>query len=232
MLQISENVYGIMTKMQMLNYYIIKNGDTLTVIDIGLNAADVDTLEKAVTAHGWSMAQIQHILITHAHPDHIGGLPELQKRINAQTYVHRLDAPAMRGEVPSPTAKPEELGFFGRIMLKGVAGTQFAPSRVDTELHGGEVLVDVLPCLEVIPFPGHSYGQCGYWIPDQKLLIGGDVCMNLPWGVSTPLRPVSPDWKAALESIRKMADLEPEILCLGHGRIIKGNVRDKIAHLL
>lgn len=232
MLQITDHIYGIMTKMSFLNYYVIKNGDVLTVVDIGLNAADVDNLEKEIIGQGWSMEQIQHILITHAHPDHIGGLAALQERVNAHTYTHRLDAPVVRGEEAGALAKPEELGFFGRMMLSNISGMMIDPARVDTEFNGGEVLVDILPGLEVIHLPGHSYGQCGFWLPDEKLLIGGDVIMNFPWGISTPFRAPSPDWKAVMESIRQVAKLEPEIICLGHGRIIRGNVRDKIAHLV
>lgn len=232
MLQITDHIYGIMTKLQFVNYYVIDNEGVLTVIDIGLNAGDVQRLERELQSKGWSLEQVQHILITHAHSDHIGGLAALQVRINAHTYIHRLDAGVVRGSEKGPTEKPENLGFFGRMMLRIAANSTIEPARVDTELNGGEVLIDILPGLEVIHLPGHSYGQCGFWLPDEKLLIGGDVMMNFPWGLSKPLRPVSPDWNAVHESIRKVADLEPQILCLGHGAIVRGDVRDKMAHLL
>jgi glyoxylase-like metal-dependent hydrolase (beta-lactamase superfamily II) len=178
------------------------------------------------------MEQIQNILITHAHPDHIGGLAALQERVNAHTAIHRLDAPVVTGSQDIPREKPEKLGFFGRIIHNLGSRAVMPPARIDTELNGGEVLVDVLPGLEVVHLPGHSYGQCGFWLPDKKLLIGGDVLMNLPWGIQPPIRAFSPDWDEVFVSIRKVADLAPEILCLGHGAIVRGNIRDKIAHLL
>jgi glyoxylase-like metal-dependent hydrolase (beta-lactamase superfamily II) len=232
MLQITENIYGIMTKMQYMNYYLIENNGVLSVIDIGINAADVDTLERELQSKGWSLAQVKHILITHAHFDHIGGLATLQARTDAQTCVHHLDADVVRGTQKIVFEKPENLGFLDRLMLPIIVNQKVEPAQVDIELHGGEVLVDVLPGLEVIPLHGHSYGQCGFWLPDEKLLIGGDVMMNLPWGLSKPVRAASPDWDEALRSVRKVAELEPQVLCLGHGAILRGNIRDKMAHLL
>lgn len=220
---ISEHVYGIFSRFGFLNFYVIKQGDVLTVVDTGLRDEDIDQLKADLEDIGLSLDQIQHILITHAHFDHIGGLAELQERTNATTYVHRLDAPIVRGEQAPTYARGEELGVFGRFGLSRLQSQRPPrPARVDVELQDGQILNAIGAGVQVVHLPGHSYGQCGYWLPDDGVLIGGDVMVNLPWRVGMPVRMASPDWDAVKVSIQKAAALQPSIICVGHGRPIRG----------
>jgi len=223
MQQISPHVYAI--SRLFINYYVIVYEQRLTIVDTGFGIRDVQRLHTGFEAQGWSLEQVHTILITHAHSDHIGGLSALQDKINAHTMVHRMDAPVVRGEQASSVANADELGILWRWLLP-VLGTAHPPppARVDSELQGGQILQDVYPGLEVIHLPGHSYGQVGFWLPDDAVLIGGDVMMHLPWGLTMPLRPVSPDWDAGRASIQKVIERDPPVLCLGHGPPVRGSV--------
>lgn len=233
MLKIQEHLYGILTYGGYLNYYVIASGDALAVIDIGLGKGDVNRLERELAAHNWSLEQVQYILITHAHPDHIGGLAELQRRCNAHTCAGRLDAPVVRGDQISPTANLSELSWFLRPIARAMANTPpRAPARVDRELSDGDTLDEVLPGLQVVGLPGHSYGQVGYWLPESRTLIGGDVMMRMPWRLTMPLRAPSPDWGEVKRSIFKVAGMNVETLCLGHGRPIIGGAAAHIQKLV
>ena len=217
--KISENVYGILTKFGYLNQYVIVNDSTLAVVDMMLGKSDVDHLERELSTQGLSLDQVQHMLITHAHSDHIGGLAEFQTRSNATTYAHRLDAKIIRGEADPVFANPDELGWLNRLIRQQVSQqTSSEPARVDIDLAGGEHLDDILEGLQVIHLPGHSHGQVGFYIPSQKLLLGGDVMMYYLGSLRMPIRAVSPDWQAVKESIRQVAELDVDILCLGHGK--------------
>jgi glyoxylase-like metal-dependent hydrolase (beta-lactamase superfamily II) len=228
MQQISEHVYGILTRGQFLNMYLIANGDELTLIDTALGEGDVNTVEKELAKHGWTLPNIKHILITHAHPDHIGGLAAFQKRVNAHTYVHRLDAPVTRGETGQVMANLNEVNFFWKMLIPVMSKTQVQPARVDTELQDGDELPQILEGLKVVHLKGHSYGHSGFWLEKEGVLIGGDVMMHFPWGLALPLRAPSPDWAGVKESIAKVAEMNPPILALGHGKVIVGGVREKI----
>ena len=229
--KISEHVYGILTRGQFLNMYLIVNGDNLALIDTAMGAGDIDTVEKELREFGWSLSNIKNILITHAHPDHIGGLAALQKRVNAHTYVHRLDAPVVRGASPQVMAPLNELNFLWRMIAPAMANVKMPPARVDTEFQDGDELSEVLEGLKVVHLPGHSYGHSGFWLEKEGVLIGGDVMMNFPWGLSFPIRAPSPDWAGVKDSIRKVREMNPPILGLGHGKVVHGEVREKTARI-
>jgi glyoxylase-like metal-dependent hydrolase (beta-lactamase superfamily II) len=228
MQQISEHVYGILTRGQFLNMYLIVNGDNLALIDTAIGEGDINTVEKELAQKGWNLSNIKHVLITHAHPDHIGGLAALQKRVNVHTYVHRLDAPVTRGASPQVTAPLNELNFFWRMIAPQMANMKMPPARVDTEFQDGDELSDVLEGLKVVHLPGHSYGHSAFWLEKEGVLIAGDVMMNFPWGLSFPIRAPSPDWAGVKDSVRKVAALNPPILGLGHGKVVRGGIREKI----
>lgn len=219
MQQISEHVYGILTKFNLLNQYVIVNGDSIAVVDMMLGTSDVDYLDKQLRTHGWSLDDVDHVLITHAHHDHIGGLYAFQERSNATTYAHRIDAQIIRGEADGVVANPADLGWFNRLLLQAVDNSdQSKPSRVDVDLGDGDQLDQIIGGLQVIHLPGHSHGHVGYYLPQDKLLIGGDVMMRFGGSLRMPLRAVSPDWKAVKQSIQCIAEMDINILCLGHGK--------------
>ena len=219
MQKITENVYGILTKFGYLNQYVILNDTSVTVVDMLLGKSDVDNLEKELATIGKSLDDVNHMLITHAHPDHIGGLPEFQRRSNAPTYAHRIDAQIIRGEAESVYANPDELTGISRLMYGQISKNRSMElGRVDVNLGDGDKLDQILEGLEVVHLPGHSHGQIGFYIPQQKLLIGGDVMMRLFGSLRFPIRAVSPDWTEVKQSIRRVAEMDVDILCLGHGK--------------
>lgn len=226
MKQVTHAVYGVYTMMRSVNGYLIKQDDDFTLVDVGVGSGFVDTLEKQMQANGHALTDIKHIIITHAHPDHCGGLADLQSRIDATTYAHPLDAPVITGEKDIPHADPATLGRVDRFLLN-LSGNQ-PTGRVDQHIEEGQVLDFVHPGATVIHLPGHSDGQIGIWLPDEGTLTGGDVMMALPFGLSVPIKAVSPDWKAVKQSIRRVADMPIKTLCLGHGSPLTDDTKAKV----
>lgn len=231
MKQLTPNLYGILTTFQFMNSYLLDTGDGLVVIDTGTSAKHINLLGKGLSEKGWSFADIKHILITHCHYDHIGGLAYLQTKTDAPTYAHSADIPIIQGEKIPDFPPAEELGIFNRRIRRMIMKRKFPSGRVDVELRDQQVLGDIMPNLTVIHLPGHSYGQVGFWLPDERLLIGGDVMFNTPLGMTMPFRVASPDWAEAKRSIKRVAGMDVKAICVGHGRPVLQNAHERIANL-
>ncbi len=227
MKQIAENIYAV-PGMSVGRIYIIVGGDGLALIDTSFSSQTPQKLEPQLLSMGYQLSDIHHILITHAHPDHLGGLAAFQQVTNARTGVHHRDAAVVRGEMLAPRPQRHQLRGLSRLMLLTPTMTPPPPARVDVEFKGGDRLDDILPGLEVVETFGHSPGHVGYWWPEQRIMFCGDVVMHLPWGLVTPIAAFTPDMVAAKRSIRKIAEMEVDILCMGHGIPIVGGAAQEL----
>lgn len=218
---IVEPVYAV-PGMSMGRLYVIAGSDGLALVDASLSPRTPQRLEPQLLQEGYKLDDIRHILITHAHPDHLGGLAAFQRTANARTYVHHRDASVVRGEMPMVRPRRETLRGLSRLMSAMLAPPPATPARVDVELKGGQTLDEILPGLEVVETFGHSPGHVCFWWPEKRLLFGGDVVMHLPWGLALPFAAFSVDMQAAKRSVYRATDLNPDILCPGHGAPIIG----------
>lgn len=113
MTPLSRDVYGILTQGAFLNAYLIDHEGALTLIDVGLDAAFVDVIVAKLQDAGYTLDALERILITHAHPDHIGGLASLGAR-----RAHR----GRRGGKNRPLRRPAALTAPTIYSRSGVAG--------------------------------------------------------------------------------------------------------------
>jgi glyoxylase-like metal-dependent hydrolase (beta-lactamase superfamily II) len=225
--QISERIYTV-EGLLVGRVYVIEGQDGLTLIDTSLPNVR-GKIEQQLQTIGHSLSEIKRILITHAHPDHIGSLTDLQKATDAQIYIHHRDAGVLRGELPPPRPSAEKLQGIARLLAPIMpAGSIKEPARVDCELKDGDVLNEVWPGLCVIDLPGHSAGQVGFWLPDQRLLFCGDMLMRMMGKLRLPIAVVTPDMAEAKRSIKKATTMDIDILCLGHGKPIIGGASSAI----
>jgi glyoxylase-like metal-dependent hydrolase (beta-lactamase superfamily II) len=228
MRQLTPRVYGILKYRSLLNAYLIRNGSSLTLVDTGITGFAAD-IEKGLNALGANWSDIKTIFLTHAHVDHAGDLANIQKKTNATTLVHRLDAPIARGEKPVLLPDPSTLPFFSRMMQRAMGGGTFPPARVDRELNGDETLDEIAPGAKVIPVPGHTFGQVGIWLPDESTLIAGDMVFNYPLGgLRMPLRPPTVDWALAKKTIKQTSQMDIKNLMVGHGVPLIGDASEKL----
>jgi glyoxylase-like metal-dependent hydrolase (beta-lactamase superfamily II) len=227
MRQIADHVYIFPFFASFLNLYLAETPQGLLLIDTGVSAAQINGVAAELRKMGRTITDIQHIFITHAHSDHIGGLPHLQSLVpqTTPTYAHRREAMIIRGEAKPIYAPPETLGAFGRLINRSISQSALPVGRVDREVKEGDRVGEMF---QVVELPGHAYGQCGLWLESARLLIGGDVVGLLPWGMTRPFSFATPDMRMADDSIQRVRDLKVEILGVGHGAPIIGRAYEKI----
>ena len=199
--------------------YCIADPDGLTLIDTGMSLAAPRILRQLAAA-GHRPGDVRRILITHAHPDHIGGLPELQARTGAQVIASAADRPVIEGREPAPRPPRETLSGPARLMWR--PGARAAPTPVDRVVADGETLPDVLDGLQVIATPGHTPGHLAFWQPARRLLFCGDLIMHTA-GLRLPIAAFTVDMAQNRRSIGHAAALTPAVVCFGHGAPLMKN---------
>ena len=191
--------------------YLIEDPSGLTLVDTGIEPA-ADRILKQLQAAGRKASDVKRILITHAHPDHVGGLPRLKKATGAQVIASAIERPVIEGKMAVPRVPREKLAGFFRLRPPN---TVYKPTPVDYEVQGGEVL-DVMGGLQVVFTPGHAPGHIAFWQPEKRLLFCGDVLFNMP-RLRLPFAMLTVDMQENIRSIHKVVALEPEVVVFGHG---------------
>lgn len=80
-----------------VNWTILREGDDLTLVDGGY-PGDASQVVESIRSIGNRIEDLRAVLVTHAHVDHIGGLPELRRQTSVPVFAHRLELPQLRGE--------------------------------------------------------------------------------------------------------------------------------------
>jgi len=225
-MKIVEGVYQV-TGVKGCRVYLVEGGDRLTLVDTGMAGATKKVLQ-AIAAIGRKPEDLREIVVTHYHGDHTGSLAELAEATGAQVCVHALDAPVVRGEQSMPSPKTPRLLSSLLGPLLGRLARPPKPSRVDRELQDGDELG--VAGLRVVHAPGHTPGQIALHMPSKGVLFVGDAIVNV-LGLRPPPGIFTQDKAQARESIRKLAALECDIVCFGHGPVLMKEGSTRLRHL-
>lgn len=198
-------------------------GNNLTLVDTGFRGRGTQILKK-VRQLGYSPSDIANIIVTHHHADHIGSLAMLKKVTQAKIMAHPADAPYIDGRLPQPG--PTGPQWLRQPLAPVLRLWNTAPVIVDIPINDGDEL-PMFGGIKVLHTPGHTPGSICLFLPQERLVIAGDVLANR-FRLSLPSKAYTVDIVQEIQSIQRVASLDFDVICFGHGSPLIGNAHPAV----
>jgi hydroxyacylglutathione hydrolase len=186
-----------------LECYILSCDEGVVLIDTGMVESAIDLIGAELNSIDKGWGDVEKVLITHKHGDHIRNLAKVKELTGAEVLSHRGDA----GDIEEST----------EVEVKSLE-------------HG-----DTLPyCggIEVVHVPGHSEGNCCYYMPKKKMMIAGDTIFGDEEGnLEAPPERYCLDVEQASREIKRLMDYEFDALLITHGKNTLEGAKEKVKGL-
>ncbi len=202
------------------NVHLIVAGAEGALIDAGFS--DDESLAKRLQAlQAFDGVAVRYIVITHHHFDHAAGAHRLREATGARIVMHHDEAPllarAASEELPSDVEVPEERKEFAeRARRFREDAARGAPDELVSD---GDALRVGSLTLRMVHTPGHTAGHLSPFLEEGRVLFAGDNVLGMGTTVVPP--PPNGDMAQYLQSLRKMQSLEAEVMCCGHGPVVR-----------
>ena len=220
-----------------VNWYVIEDGGRLTVLDAGfpVHWAQLPALLRAI---GRSTADVDAVLLTHHHPDHVGNVERIRREAGARVLAHEADAPGVRrGGVNPPIGgvlralhRPYLARYLAHIARAGGLRT---PAVADVATFADGERVDVPGRPRVIHAPGHTPGSCALHLEARDVLFSGDAIVTLDTATGTVgpallAPPFAGDRAQARASLERLEATRAATLLPGHGEPWRDGVAEAV----
>ncbi len=217
-----------------VNWVLIADGDGVTLVDAGY-PRDLPRVISSLRQIGRALEDVVAVVLTHAHPDHIGAAERLRADRRVPVRLLDAEAPHARGEVIEQISmvqilraawRPSVLLWALKVTARGGLHVERLTQAQPFDARSGPL--DVPGRLVPVPTPGHTSGHCAFHLPERGVLLAGDAIMT----AHPTVRPAGPqllpavfnhDHAAALASLPALAGLSADVVLPGHGPAYRGS---------
>jgi glyoxylase-like metal-dependent hydrolase (beta-lactamase superfamily II) len=235
MTQVAEGIHRLTNGVS--NFYLIEEQGGLVLVDAGA-PKDWALLGQAVRQLGRQLTDLDAVLLTHAHTDHIGFAEQARADAGADVWVHDEDVQMARtGKVGPRDGKTSAYllrGAFWRtvLVLGRRGGIKIIPVKEVSGFSDGQTL-DVPGKPRIVHAPGHTEGSAAILLEERGIMFTGDVLCthNAYTGRTGPqIMPsgLNADTPRALASLANLTGITAGLLLPGHGDPWVGGVPEAI----
>ena len=200
--------------------YVLIEGERLRLVDAA-TPGRARAVWRCLADLGYPPQAVEEIWLTHGDVDHIGSVAALKAASGARVTAHRLDAPLVEGradrEMRVRRLQPPVNWLVRRVI-------RYRPVTVDRPVEEG----DDLGGWRVVHTPGHTAGSVSFYHPARRVVIVGDALTHKRGRLGLPSLLFTPDRDQAVASIRKIAALDFDICCFGHGPPLTEHARQRV----
>jgi glyoxylase-like metal-dependent hydrolase (beta-lactamase superfamily II) len=235
MTQVKEGIHRL--TQGVVNFYLVEEGGRLLLVDAGA-PGDWDLLVRAVTGLGRRLEDLEAVLLTHAHADHIGTAERARTTAGARVWVHQGDAAMATsgkatktdGKVRSYLLRSEFYRTLFSLARRGA--TRIVPVREVGTFADGETL-DLPGRPRAVHAPGHSPGSAALLLEGRRVLLAGDVLATrnpLTGRLGPQIMPsgLNSDTPQALRSLAALDGIAADVVLPGHGEPWTGGVAEAL----
>lgn len=193
--------------------YVLFEGEKVIIVDAAMPGR-AGVVWRHLDALGYPPQAVDEIWLTHGDVDHMGSVAALKAGSGATLVVHRADASLVDGRAERELGPVALGGTYQRIFNWAVGHMfRFQPVMVDRMVEDGDTLGE----WRVVHAPGHTAGSVCFYHPGRGIIILGDAINHRRGLLGAPPRLFTPDMDQAYASIHKIAALDFEVCCFGHG---------------
>lgn len=218
-----------------VNFYIVERNHSLFLIDAGVNNDTYwDALMSALQKHDYQLSDLDAILLTHHHPDHIGLVYRIASLIDIPVYIHPYGLPKLKGDPEyiymsytffKDLFNKLNCGDFGKAEARRIYQNRLNQKETVLDWNIQEITQQAIFDLKIIDIPGHAPDQVAFHLEDENIIFCGDLLIEHQ-AVSAFVEPALDGSRInALQqhrkSLEKIIQLNPELALSGHGTIIK-----------
>ncbi len=219
------------------NWYLVEDGGRLTIVDTGVPTS-WSSFEDALDRLGRSRSDVEAVVLTHAHFDHVGFAERARSELGVPVWVHEGDVPLTRHPMGYQHERPRRRYLVNPkampIMAALIRSRAFWPPPVKEVRRFTDGTLDVPGAPRVIFSPGHTYGHCALHFPDRDVLIAGDAIVMLdPYtgrrGPQIVSRAATAYSDRARASLGALEETGARTVLTGHGEPWTGGVEQAVS---